>query len=117
MGDIEFKGVGEGELRRVSLAGFTELGEAGMDRAGMVCRLRVLGPKVFPAEAMGKGDNISRQEEMIKARFWRKGETFRKDRGFRSNERLGGEVNDRMGGIGISVGRGGLEFFKHIHYI
>ena len=36
VGDVEFKGVGGGELRWVSLAGFTELGEAGMDRAGVV---------------------------------------------------------------------------------
>ena len=34
-----------------------ELGEAGMDRAGVVCRIGVLGPKVFPAEAIGKGGN------------------------------------------------------------
>jgi len=68
--------VGGGELRWVSLAGFTELGEAGMDRAGVVCRIGVLGPKVFPAEASGKGGNISNQAEMIKTGFRGKGETF-----------------------------------------
>ena len=65
---------------------------------------------MFPAEAMGKGGNISNQAEMIKPGFRRKGETFRKYRGFRSSEMLGGEVNDRMGGIVIGVGRGGLKF-------
>ena len=69
--------MGGGELRWVSLAGFTELGEAGMDRAGVVCRIGVLGPKVFPAEAMGKGGNISNQVEMIKTGFQGKGEAFR----------------------------------------
>ena len=47
MGDVEFKGVGVGELRQVSLARLKELGEAGMDRAGVVCRIGVLGPKVL----------------------------------------------------------------------
>ena len=68
--------MGGGELRRVSLDGFTELGKAGMDRAGVVCRIGVLGPKVFPAEATGKGGKISNQAEMIKAGFWGKGEKF-----------------------------------------
>ena len=36
MGDVEFKVVGGGEFRWVSLTGFTKLGEAGMDRAGVV---------------------------------------------------------------------------------
>ena len=31
----------------------------------VVCRIGVLGPKVFPAEASGKGGNISNQAEMI----------------------------------------------------
>ena len=44
MGDVEFKGMSGGELRQVSLAGFMELGEAGMDRVGGVCRIGVLGP-------------------------------------------------------------------------
>ena len=39
VGDVKFEGVGGGELRRVSLAGFMELGKAGMDRAGIVCRV------------------------------------------------------------------------------
>ena len=39
MGDIEFSGWEE--FRRVGLAGFTELGDAGRG---------VLGPKVFPEE-------------------------------------------------------------------
>ena len=56
-----YTGVEGGKLRWVSLAGFTELGEAGMDRAGVVCRIGVLGPKVFPAEVSGKGGNISNQ--------------------------------------------------------
>ena len=56
MGNVEFKGVGGGELRWVSLPGFRELGEAGMDRAGVVCRIGALGPKVSPAS--GKGGNI-----------------------------------------------------------
>ena len=30
-----------------------ELGEARMDRVGVVCRIGVLGSKVFPAEASG----------------------------------------------------------------
>ena len=77
MGDVEFKGVGGGELRSVNLAGFTELGEAGMDRAGVVCRIGVLGPKVFPVEGMGKGSDISNQMEMIKTGFRGKGEAFR----------------------------------------
>ena len=69
MGDVEFEGVGGGELGRVSLTGFMELGEA-MDRVGVVCRIEVLEPKVFP-----------------------------EDRGFRSSERFRGEANDRMGRI------------------
>ena len=74
VGDIEFEGVGGGELRHVSLAGFTELGNAGMDRVGVVCRIGVLGPKVFPTEAMGKGGNITNQVEMIKSEFRGEGE-------------------------------------------
>ena len=107
MGDVEFEGEGGGELRQVSLAGFTELGEAGMVRVGVVCRISVSGPKVFPAVALGKGGNISNHAKMIKAQF--RGE----DRGFRSSKRLRGEANGRMGQIdrlGISVGRGGLKF-------
>ena len=44
---------------------------------------------------------------MIKPWFQGKGETFRKDRGFEISEKLGGEVNDQMVGIGINVGKGG----------
>ena len=47
-----------------------------MDRAGVVCGIGVLGPKVFPAEVSGKGGNISNQAEMIKTGFQGKGETF-----------------------------------------
>ena len=47
---MEFEGVGRGELRRVRLVGFMELGKVGMDGIGMVWRIGVLGPKVFPAE-------------------------------------------------------------------
>ena len=107
--DVEFEGVGGGELRWVSLAGFMELGKAGMNRVGVVCRIKVLGPKVFPVEAADKGD-ISNQAEMIKAGLQGKGETFREDRGFGSSERLGGEVNHGIGLIdrhGVYVGRGG----------
>ena len=50
MGNIEFEGVGGGELRRVLLTGFMEL-----DKAGMVCRIGVLGPVVFPAEVVKLG--------------------------------------------------------------
>ena len=50
MGDVEFKGVGGGELRWVSLAGFTELGEAGMDRAGVGC----WDQKCFQRRLLGK---------------------------------------------------------------
>ena len=42
--------MGGGELRWVSLAGFMELGEAGIDRAGVVYRIGVLGPKVTKRE-------------------------------------------------------------------
>ena len=73
----------------------------------------MLGPKLFPAEAAGKGGNISNQVEVIKARFGREGETFGDDRVFRGGERLGGVVNNRMGWIdriGVSVGRRGLKF-------
>ena len=76
VGDVEFEGVGGGEFRQVSLTGFTELGEAGMGRTGVVFKIGVLGPKVFPAEATGKGGNISNQAEMIKMGFWGKGKTF-----------------------------------------
>ena len=102
-----------------SLAGFTELGEAGMDRAGVVCRIGVLGPKVLSAEAMGKGGNISNQAEMIKAGFREEGDTLSKDRGFGSSEGLGKEVNNRMGWVdclGVSVGRGGLEALTDLHH-
>ena len=58
-------------------------------RVGVVCKIGVLGLKVFPAEVAGKGGNISNQAE-----FQEEGETFREDRGFGSSERLGGEVND-----------------------
>ena len=51
VGDVEFKVVGGGEFRWVSLTGFTKLGEAGMDRGRVVCRIGMLGPKVFLAEA------------------------------------------------------------------
>ena len=51
-------------------------GEAGMDRAGVVCRNGLLGPKVFPAEASGKGGNISNQAKIIKTGFRGKGGTF-----------------------------------------
>ena len=61
--------MGGGELRRVSLAEYTELGKAGMDRVGVVYRIGVLGPIVFPVEAAGKGGNISNQAEMIKVGF------------------------------------------------
>ena len=59
MGDVEFKEVVVGELRRIGQAGFTELGEARMNRVGVVWRIEVLGPKVFSAEPVGKGGNIS----------------------------------------------------------
>ena len=45
-------------------------------------------------EATDKGGNISNEAEMIKVGFWGKGETFIKDRGFGSSERLEGEVNE-----------------------
>ena len=44
---VEFDGVGGGELRQLSHAGFMELGEAWMDRVGVVGRIGVLGPKMF----------------------------------------------------------------------
>ena len=69
MGDVEFKGVGGGEFGRVSLAGFTELGEARMDRVGVVCRIGMLELKGFPAEAAGKEGNISNQLEIVKTGF------------------------------------------------
>ena len=49
--------MGRGKLRKVRLAGLTELGKARMDGIGMMWRTRVLGRKVFPAEAVGK-ENI-----------------------------------------------------------
>ena len=98
MGDVEFKGVGGGELRRVNVAGFMELGEAGMVRVGVMCRIGVLGPKVSPVEAAGKGGNVSNQAEMIKAEFWGEREACREDRGFRSSARL---MTEWVGYIGL----------------
>ena len=65
-----------------------------MDKVGVVWRTGELGSKVFPAEAVGKRCNISNQAEVVKAVFWREGETFRENRGFRSSENLGGEINN-----------------------
>ena len=55
---------------RVSLAGFMELGKARMDRVGMMCRIGMLGPKVFPEKVAGKAGIISNQLEMVKAIFY-----------------------------------------------
>jgi hypothetical protein len=56
--DVELERVGGGELRQVSLTGFTELDEAGVLRVGVMWRIVVLGPKVIPAETAGKGGNV-----------------------------------------------------------
>ena len=69
-----------------------------------------VGTKSVSSGGYGKGGNISNQAEMIKTGFRGKGEAFRYNRGFGRNERLGGEINDRMGGVGIEVGRGELKF-------
>ena len=42
---------------------------------------------------------------MIKSGFQEEGETFREDSGFRNSERLRGDVKNRMGMLGVSVGR------------
>ena len=42
VGDVEFEGMGAGELMRVGVAGFMELGKAGMERAGVMCWIEVL---------------------------------------------------------------------------
>ena len=60
--------MGGRELRWVSLAGFMELGEARMDRVGMVGRIGALGPKVFPMEVAAIGGYISNQLEMVKTK-------------------------------------------------
>ena len=49
MGDIEFKGVGRGVLRRVRLAGFTELGKTGMDEIELVRRIGCWDHQISPA--------------------------------------------------------------------
>ena len=56
--------------------------------------LQRIVPKVFPAEAAGKGSNISNQTEVVKLGFWGEGNTFGEDRG---SESLREEVNNQVG--------------------
>ena len=51
--------------------------KARMHRVGVVCKIVVLEPKLFPAEVAGKGNNISNQLKMVKVRIWGEGEAFR----------------------------------------
>ena len=72
----------------------------------------MLGPKVFPMEAAGKGSNITNQAKVIKPGFWG-GETLGKNRGLGGGERLRGDFNNRVDwGVGteVNVGRTNLVF-------
>ena len=117
MGDVEFEGVGGGELRRVSQAWFMKLGKAGMDKFGMVCKIVMLGSEVFPAETVAKGGHIINKVEVINVGFRGEREMIRDDREFGSSERLGGEVKEKMDQIdslGISVWRGRFKFLGRV---
>ena len=80
MGDLEFKGKLREEFRRFGLARFMELGKAGMDGIGMVWAVGVLGPKVFPVDAVSKESIISNQAGVIKLEFRGEGGTLGADR-------------------------------------
>ena len=62
---------------------FMEFGKAGMGGIGMVWKIGVLQPEVFPAEAVSKGNNICNQEEVIKPEFWGEGDTHGENKGLR----------------------------------
>jgi hypothetical protein len=54
----------------IRLAGYLELAKAVMDGIGMVRKIGVLCPEVFPTKAVSKGSDISNQEIVIK--LWEK---------------------------------------------